>query len=132
MEIVVSHENGRIPITVFHITGEITAESSEELQQQAQSAFEAGTRNLLLDLTGVTFLSSRGLGAVHQIYMLLRNGSPGESAESVRQGIRAGTYRSAHLKLANPTRNVLRTIKLAGFDMFLDIHADLQGAMASF
>jgi len=50
----------------------------------------------------------------------------------VRKGIAAGTYKSRHLKLLNPNRHVLQTLKLAGFDMFLEIHSTPQEAIDSF
>lgn len=132
MEIMASHKNGKVPVTVFHIKGALTAESSETLEQQAKSAFEAGTRNLLLDLTDVKFVSSGGLRTIHRIFMLLRGDTPEESDESVRKGITAGTYRSPFLKLLKPSRHVLEALKLAGFDMFLEIHTNLQGAVTSY
>lgn len=132
MEIVVSQENGRVPITVFRISGEIAAGTYRQLEQQADEAFEAGTRDLLLDLTDVTFLSSSGLRAIHHIFMLLRTDSPEDSDDTVRKGVVAGTYRSPHLKLLNPSPTVLQALKLAGFDMFLEVHSDLSEAIASF
>ncbi|MFC2037437.1 STAS domain-containing protein [Chloroflexota bacterium] len=132
MEIVTAHKEGRVPVTVFHIKGEISAETSERLQQQAQDAFEDGTRDLLLDLSKVTFLSSAGLRAIHYIFMLLRTDSSEEGTESVRKGISEGTYRSPHLKLLNPNRNVLQVLKMAGFDMFLEIHSKMKAAINSF
>lgn len=132
MEISVSRENGLVPVTVFHVKGEITVESYEELQRQAEDAYEGGMRNLLLDLTQVTFVSSSGLRAIHNIFDLLRSDGTKDSDETVRNGVRAGTFRSSHLKILNPSRDVLKVLRMSGFDMFLDIHADLQEALASF
>jgi anti-anti-sigma factor len=132
MEMIVSTTEGRIPVTVFHVKGEIAATSYEQLQQQARDAFDAGMQNLILDLTGVTFVSSAGLRAIHYIFTLLRTTSPEESDEAMRRGVREGTFKSPHLKLVNPARQVLETLKTAGFDMFLEIHSDIQAAIASF
>lgn len=130
MEIDVSYEQSRVPVTVFHIKGDLA--SDEQIQTRAQEAFEAGTRHLLLDLTHVSYISSRGLRALHSIYMLLRTDSPDESQEAVRAGIRAGTYMSPHLKLLNPSKDVTKVLSLAGYDMFLEIHHNLKEAIASF
>jgi anti-anti-sigma factor len=132
MDIVVSNQEGRVPVTVFHVTGQLTDESYEQLQKQGEKAFQAGMRNLLLDLTDVSFVSSSGLRAIHHLYMLLRKKELGDSDETVRQGLKDGTYQSAHLKLLRPSTAVLRTLEYAGFDMFLQIHSDLQEAVASF
>jgi anti-anti-sigma factor len=132
MEITVSQETGRVPVTMFHISGDIAAGSYEELEQRADEAFEAGMRDLLLDLTDVSFLSSSGLRAIHHIFALLRTDSAEESDDTVRKGVMAGTYKSPHLKLLRPSRTVLKVLQASGFDMFLDIHSDLQEAVDSF
>jgi anti-anti-sigma factor len=102
MEISVSQRTARVPVTVFHVKGEITVESHGLLQEQADAAVEAGTRDLLLDLQGVPYISSAGLRAIHYIHTLLRGVTPEESKEAVSEGLRAGTYTSAHLKLLKP------------------------------
>jgi hypothetical protein len=132
VEILAEHKNGRVSVTIFHIEGEVTVASSNHLQQQAEDAYADGMRNLLLDLTQVPFMDSGGLRAIHHIYMLLRSDATANGDRSVRKGIAAGTYKAQHLKLLNPNRNVLEALKLAGFDMFLEIHSSQQKAIASF
>jgi anti-anti-sigma factor len=132
MEILTEHINGRVPVTIFHVDGEITAASSGRLQQQAEAAYAGGMRNLLLDLTQVPFMDSGGLRAIHHIYMLLRSDATASGDRAVHKGIAAGTYKAQHLKLLNPNRNVMEALKLAGFDMFLEIHSSPQNAVASF
>ena len=101
MDIVVSQAQGRVPITVFQITGPII--SDEPIVTQAQAAFAGGMRDLLLDLTGVDYISSQGLRALHAIYTMLRTDAPSENDEAVGRGISAGTFSSPHLKLLNPS-----------------------------
>jgi anti-anti-sigma regulatory factor len=130
MEIVVSQEQGRVPVTIFHIKGEII--SDVELSAKAEEAFRAGTRDLLLDLREVPYMSSQGLRALHFIYTLLRTDAPGESDQAVKSGIAAGTFASPHLKLFGPSAKTLEILKITGYDMFLEIHQDLKRAIASF
>jgi anti-anti-sigma factor len=132
MEISVSQEQGRVPVTVFRITGDINVSTYEQLQAQAHQAFEAGTRNLLLDLTGVDYISSAGIRALNHIFNLLRTTAPGESDEAIRQGLSDGTFKSPHLKLLGPSDKVKEVLSMAGVDMFLEIHSDRQAAIASF
>jgi anti-anti-sigma regulatory factor len=119
-------------VTVFQIKGVLDATSSEKLEAQAQDAVRDGTQNLLLDLGEMSFLSSAGLRAIHSVFMLLRSDYPGESDEVVRKGIAAGTFKSPHLKLLKPSKDVRRTLELAGFDMFLEIYSNRKKALASF
>jgi hypothetical protein len=130
MDIVVSHEQGRVPVTVFHIKGSVTGD--EQLQNLAQEHHATGTRNVLLDLTEVPYMSSQGLRALHYMYTLLRSGTPEESDEAVSSGIAAGTFTSPHLKLLKPSKHVLEVLKATGYDMFLEIHDDYKQAIASF
>jgi anti-anti-sigma factor len=132
VDIVVSHEQGRVPVTIFHIQGKISVNTYEQLQAQAQEAFKAGTRSLLLDLSEVTYISSSGLRALHYIFNLLRTDSPGESEAAMHQGLRDGTFKSPHLKLLNPQPPVLDVLSTSGFDMYLEIHHNLKDAVASF
>jgi hypothetical protein len=130
MEVTVSQEEGRVPVTVFHITGAVT--SNQELEARAQEAYDKGARNILLDLTEVPYMATAGLRALHSIFMLLRTDTPEESDQATKAGIAAGTFVSPHLKLLNPTPHVLEVLKLAGYDMFLEIHRDVNQAVASF
>ena len=132
MQIVVSHEQGRVPVTVFHITGDIDASSYEQLETQAREVYKAGTRALLLDLTKVPYMSSAGLRTLHAIFTMLRSDSSDESNEAMSKGIRDGTFKSPHLKLLNPSPAVLEVLKTAGFDMYLEIHRKLKDAIVSF
>ena len=132
MEITVTHEQGHVPVTVFHVTGEIDVNTYEQLEQRAGQEYEAGMRNLLVDLSGVTFLSSAGLRAIHGLFLLLRSDSDLESDEAISRGLRDGTYESRHLMLLNPQPAVLRSLHYAGFDMYLHIHHNLQKAVKSF
>ena len=132
MEVAIGHKEGRMPITVFHVKGEIDTNTYLELEAKAQEEFAQGMRNLLLDLTEVTYISSAGLRAIHFIFKLLTGDSPSESGEAMSQGLRDGTFKSPHLRLLNPSRLVQEVLSTTGFDMFLEIHRDLREAVASF
>jgi hypothetical protein len=130
MEITISHQQGRVPVAVFQISGAVT--DNEELERHAEEIFQAGTRNILLDLTNVPYMATAGLRALHAIYTMLRTDSPAESDEATRKGIAAGTFMSPHLKLLKPTPHVLEVLRATGYDMFLEVHKDLKTAIASF
>jgi anti-anti-sigma factor len=131
MQIKVLQEQGRVPVTVFQVEGNIDIASYEELKARAEEAYESGTRNLLLDLAKVKYVSSLGLRTFHDIFSLLRDTAV-ENDETMKQGLRDGSYKSAHFKLLNPSRDVATVLKVSGFDMFLEIHTDRQKALASF
>lgn len=132
MEIRVSHEQARVPITVFHVKGKIDATTYEQLEQQAREAHQVGMRNLILDLSEVPYISSAGLQALHRIFTMLRTSAAAESDEAMRQGIRDGTYKSPHLKLVKPTASVGEMLKTVGYDMYMDVYPNLKDAVAAF
>jgi hypothetical protein len=130
MDVTVSQAQGRVPVTIFHITGAVT--TNQELEARAQAAHEGGARNILIDLAEVPYMATAGLRALHAIYTLLRANTPEESDAATKAGIAAGTFASPHLKLLNPNPYVKEVLKVAGYDMFLEIHSDVNQAVASF
>ncbi len=130
MEISVSQEEARVPVTVFQLKGELSSE--EPLASLAQDAYDNGARYLLLDLTKVSYISSSGLRAIHQVYYLFRGPLSDESEQEVRQGIISGSYKSPNLKLLKPSKNALKALSVSGYDMFLEIHKKRADAIASF
>ena len=132
MDIEISHEQGRKPVTVFRIRGEVNITTYEQLEKQARDAQASGTRDLLLDLTEVTYVSSAGIRALNNIFKLLRSDAPEESDEAMRKGLSDGTFKSPHLKLLNPTPRVVEVLKIAGVDMLLEMHQNRKDALASF
>lgn len=124
---------GRVPITIFQLKGEVDVYTYEQLVDLAEDAVDNGTRNILLDLSDVDYIASAGLRAIHQIYTLLRDRcADEESDEAVRRGLLDGTYKSPHLKLLNPSPVVEKVLKMGGFDMYLESYKDIDAAVASF
>lgn len=132
MDITVSSEQGRVPVTVIHVKGDINMSSANQLMAQARQAYEGGARDMLIDLSDAPYMSSAGIRALHEIFKLLRTGAPSESDEAMRKGLADGSYKSPHLKLLKPNRHVSEVLSMAGYDMFLEIHHNLRDAVASF
>jgi anti-anti-sigma factor len=132
MEITVTQEQGRVPVTILHVKGDVNAATADQFQAQAQQVCDDGARDMLIDLSGVSILSSAGLRALHSIFNILRSDSTEESDESMRKGLVDGTFKSPHLKLLKPNQNVNQVLHMSGFDMFLEIYDDLKEAIASY
>jgi hypothetical protein len=129
MEVTTWHEPAAVPVTVMQIKGDLTA--SEPLESQARAAFQDGARDIVLDLHQVNYISSAGLRVIHAVYMLLRGADPTDE-ETAARGIARGVYKSPHLKLVRPSKNGLKALTTAGYDMFLDIYDSVPAAVASF
>jgi anti-anti-sigma factor len=134
MEIKVSTENGRVPVTVMHIDGNIDSSTYEVFSAKADELIKSGTRYILIDLSHSPFVSSAGLRALHGIFNQLRALHPDTnlSEEEIKKGISAGTYKSPHLKLLNLSKEAHTSFTLSGFDMFIEAYTDREKALASF
>ncbi len=132
MEIQVSQEQGRVPVTVIRLTGELNVNTYNLLQDKAREAFDAGMHDLVIDLSGVPYVSSAGIRAITSVFRLLRGDSPQEAPGAMQKGLQDGTFKSPHLRLAGPVTNVAEVLRLAGADMFLEIHPTVAEAVAAF
>lgn len=132
MEIKVSTENGRVPVTLMHIDGNLDAASYKEFETQAEELIKGGTRYILIDLAHAPFVSSAGFRAIHQIFKDLNATHSRQSEEEIKQGISEGSYKSPYLKLANLSTDTKAVFTTTGFDMYLECHDDVKTAIASF
>ena len=134
MEIKVSTESGRVPITVLHVDGNIDSSTSEIFLSKARNLIKDGARYILVDLSHAPFVSSAGLRALHTIFNELRSVNPEAnlSDEQIKKGISAGTYKSPHLKLMNLSPETRTAFETSGFDMYIETFTDQKAAIASF
>jgi anti-anti-sigma factor len=134
MEVKVSTENGRVPVTVMHVDGNIDSSTYQAFQAKAEELIRGGTRYLLIDLSHAPYVSSAGLRALHSIFNQLQalNPEANLSAEEIRKGISAGTFKSPHLKLLNLSKETFTAFEMGGFDMYIEYFTNLKEAIASF
>lgn len=132
MDIEVTESQGKVPVTVIKVKGNVDASTYEAFQAVAESEFDRGARYVLLDLSEVAYISSAGFRAVSQIFKLLRSQLSISAQAQMSQGLRDGSYKAPNLKLLGPNPRVLEALKLAGFDTFLEIHTSSESAISSF
>ena len=134
MEIKVSTESGRVPITLIHVDGNLDSASYGEFQKKTEELIKNGARYILVDLAHSPFVSSAGLRAIHQIYKDLNAIHPDAnlSEEEIKKGISAGTYKSPYLKLVNLSDETKLVFITTGFDMYIEHYDDMKLAIAAF
>ena len=134
MEIKTFTENGRVPVTVIHVDGDLDSSTYELFQTQVDDLIDANARFILIDLSHTKFISSAGLRSFNNIFNKLRSLHPDTnlSDEDLNKGIKAGTYKSPHLKLLNLSDDARTAFEMAGFDMFIETYTDMKTAVASF
>lgn len=136
MNVTISHSQGRVPVTVLHTHGDLDASNYQDLIAKSQEVYEAGARDILLDLSDTPYMSSSGLVALQSIAALLR-GEEAPDPEAGWQAFRA-IHRDrdagfqTHVKLLSPQPRVESILEMVGFNRFLEVFTDLEAAIASF
>jgi anti-anti-sigma factor len=120
MEILISQKQGRVPVTVLRPKDRINMGNTEELERSANEAIRQGAKYLVFDFADVPGITSAGLRTILSIAKKLGS-DPSDDKK-----------KSPYVKLANPSPEVLKVFKIAGFDLIFEIHADLQQAINSF
>jgi len=138
LNVTVDKVEGRVPVTVMRLDGELDASNYGSLITQTQELYAAGARDLLLDLEKLSFVSSSGLVALHRMALIMR----GETLEDAEEGWHAFNAISrdldsagspeAHYKLLKPQPMVRKVLDTAGFSDIMPVFEDEETAVASF
>ncbi len=136
MEITVTQEQGRVPVAVIGLMGQLDGQNFHELIAKARGLYQAGTKDILLDFSNLTYISSAGLVALHTIALMLR----GEQLPDPEQGWAAlksmdrtrDVGIQEHIKLLNPRPEITSVLEMVGFTQFFSVFSDLQQAVQSF
>ncbi|HMV29165.1 MAG TPA: STAS domain-containing protein [Anaerolineales bacterium] len=123
-------------VTVLHVMGDVDSSNYTEVIIKAQQLYDDGTRNLLLDLANVPYVSSAGLMAFHTIARVFAGHSiqGGESGRPTFRSINPKDDASAreHVKLLSPQPAVEQVLDVIGLKQFFEIYTDLKVAVQSF
>ena len=128
MQISVSQEQGRVPVTVLKLDGLLNMGTSELLEKQGSQAYAAGARYLLIDMSQVSSLTSAGLRSILRVTRMYNSGMPGNGPEVYPDAGR----KHACVKLLRPNSQIENVLIIAGFTSFLEIYQDRQAAIDSF
>ena len=110
----ITNVEGRVPITVFQLQDRVNLGNFSELEQTAKDAYEAGMRDLVIDLSQTPSLTSIGIRAIVVIHRLL---SPDKGK---------------HLKLAGAIVPIREMLGIAGITQFIEMYDTVDEAVASF
>ena len=136
MNITVSTEKGRVPVTVVSLDGQLDGQNYQDVIDKARALYEAGTRDILMDLGELTYISSAGLVSLHSIALMLRGEAPPDPEQGWAALRSMGGSRQAglqeHIKLLNPRPEVSSVLDMVGFTTFFEIFTDRATAVQSF
>lgn len=138
MNITTAQLQGNKPVTVMKLVGELDASCYLDVIAAAKQLYQQGTRDLLLDLSEMTFMSSAGLMALHSITMLMQGKEPPNpddgwgAMHDIAHDVDQTTGFAAHCKLLRPQPRVAKTLTITGFNQILQLFNDQDEALASF
>jgi anti-anti-sigma regulatory factor len=136
MDIAVEKAEGHVPVTILIVQGDLDAANYSGLIAKGRELYAAGARRVLIDMSGVGYMASSGLVALHSIAVLFRGEQPPESAAGwsnyhrLEKDIEAGSQHG--VKLLNPGTAVMRVLETSGMNAFFEVHQDREAALASF
>ena len=100
-------------ITVFLPEGRIDTLAADEMDQALQAAVAGGSHKIVVDMSGVDYISSAGLRSLAAVLVKSR-------AEG------------GDMKLAALNKRVTRVFNIIGFDLLMSVHDTPEAAIADF
>ena len=98
--------------TVLEVGGEVDLYTAPTLRDRVADLLEAGERQLIVDLGGVEFLDSTGLGVLVA-------------------GLNRSREVGGHFALVCPQERVLKLFRITGLDEVFTVHDTVDDALAS-
>ena len=139
MNLTVEDVEGRVPVTVVRLDGDLDASNYEALIEKGAELYGGGCRNLLLDMRGVPYMGSSGLVALHSIALILSGQEPPnpddgwDAHHAISRSVEGGQQQ--HLKVlvtSEPDSAVRRVFERTGMDRFIQVLTDEPAALAAF
>jgi anti-anti-sigma regulatory factor len=136
VSITIYQAQGKVPVTILAIQGDLDASNYRQAIAKAEEAYSAGSRNLLVDMSEMGFMASSGIVALHNMVLLFR----GEQRPDPEHGWEAfhaidrdrEEGMQQYVKLVNPQPRVMRTLEVTGLNAFFETYSNLDAAIASF
>ena len=128
LNITTSKLEGETPVTVLHLSGHLHGDTEKPFMEQVRQLYREGARHLLLDLSGVEVLTSAGLRAIHNSFVLF---TPKSDVAVINEHMDE-PYKSPYFKLVCPNPNIYYVLNIAGFLQNIPIYNDVDEAIHSF
>jgi anti-anti-sigma factor len=118
LKITTEQVRAAVPVTVLHLSGWLDAQSEDQLLQAARRNYEDGARFILLNLKGVSTLTSAGMRAIQKIYKIY-------TPEGQQ-------YKTAHIKICESPPQIYHVLGITGFLQNIPNYESQQAALESF
>ena len=124
---------GRVPVTIFRLEGKFDTSTYRSAVQEAEELYKSGIRDMIIDMGGVSYISSSGLMALHTIALMFR-----ENKEQAKPGgfqainMERDKAVQQHIKLLNLPEQTRSVLDMVGLLDFFQTFTDLDSAVNSF
>lgn len=118
LRITMEQKQAHVPVTVFHISGWLDAQSEAQFLEAARDAHTGGARYLLIDMGGIDTLTSAGMRAIQKVYQIY---TPREDH-----------FKVAHLKLCSAPPQIYNVLGITGFLQNIPMYESMDLALESF
>jgi anti-anti-sigma factor len=135
LQTTVERVEARVPVTVVALDGELDASTYEHLIDDVRGLYQDGARKVVLDLSGLTYMASSGLIALHSIVQVMHGEQPpdlegGWSAfHAFGNAVEGGRQEDVLLAGAQPA--VTRVLERTGLDQLFSSYPDRASAIAA-
>ncbi len=125
-----------LPVTILQLAGKLDGSNYMQLVEEAQRIYRNGVRDLLLDLSRLSYMSSLGITAIHETALIFRGlpipekGAGWTAYNAIERDRKNGVQK--HVKLLSPLPEVAHILEIVGFKALFEIYTDLDTALASF
>ena len=113
LKITVLENQGDEHVAVLHLKGELDGSNYKDLQAKVDEIIAGNTNQIIIDMSGLSFMGSAGLRALHT------------TAKSTQE-------KGGSVKLVKPSDAAQRVLKTLGFDQFFEVFDELESAIDSF
>jgi anti-anti-sigma factor len=126
-----------VPVTILALDGELDGSSYERVIDAVRQIYNAGGRKLLMDLTGLAFISSSGLVAMHSSLRLMRGDTPPDPEQgwaalhAIGNEVADGTE-GASLRLCGTQDAVQKVLDRTGLGGLMPSYPDRATALEAF
>jgi anti-anti-sigma regulatory factor len=127
----ITFEQVQDAVAVMHITGDINASNFMEVIEKAREMYNNPARNLILDMSNVSSISSTGVVGIHKI-ALIYSGVPQDVEKNENPDFTHIGSARKHVRLLNPQPVVEKTLEKSGMKLFFKIFNSLEDAIKSF
>jgi anti-anti-sigma factor len=117
-KITIEQVQGKVPVTVIHLSGWLDAMSEGRIVDAVQKAKDAGVKFVLMELSDTDTITSAGIRALQKSYQIL---TPKEDA-----------YKIAYFKLCNAPAQIYQVLGITGFLANVPMYESMDTAVDSF